>query len=235
MRFPLPGLQNLLFALACAVVILLGSVRLYDRFRSGASSVKTLPNGVEAVSDVRIDIGAASIKAKGSPRIVLIEFSDFQCPYCGRYARDIYPRVQKEFVDTGQVSYAFLNFPLERIHPRAVKAAESVECAGRQGKFWEMHDELFRNQLALADTDLANYAQKVGLSLPDFQACIETGVMPRILQHIDLAGMAGVSSTPTFLVGQVESGTIIRATHRILGAQPFDVISQVLRNAIEKQ
>src|ERR1017187_3493654 len=89
-------------------------------------------------------------KPLGTASLAIVEFSDFQCPFCGWYARDTYAELNREFITTGKVAYGFRNFPLEHAHPMALLAAETAACAGFQGRFWEMHDMLFSNQRALA-------------------------------------------------------------------------------------
>ena len=100
----------------------------------------------------------------GSPDspVTLVEISDFQCPYCGKFARETFPQIEKEYIDTGKVKAVFKNFPLPA-HTYAQKAAEAGECANEQGKFWDYQEKLFANQNALSITDLKKYAQELGL------------------------------------------------------------------------
>ena len=106
--------------------------------------------------------GAPS-RGKADARVTIVEFTDYQCPFCSRYVRETYPQLDKEYVQTGKVKYVLRDLPLEAIHPLAMKAAEAAHCAGEQGKYWEMHDRLFANQTELARTDLAKHAQALGL------------------------------------------------------------------------
>jgi protein-disulfide isomerase len=94
--------------------------------------------------------------------VTLVEVSDFQCPYCGKFARETFPQIKKEYIDIGKVKAVFKNFPLPG-HTYAQKAAEAGECANEQGKFWEYQEKLFANQNALSITDLKKYAQELGL------------------------------------------------------------------------
>ena len=102
---------------------------------------------------------------KGSPDapLTIVEFSDFQCPFCRRHWQQTYGQLDRDYISTGKVRYVFRHFPLERIHPQALKASEATECAAAQGKFWEMHDRLFANQQALMPADLVKHAQALGL------------------------------------------------------------------------
>jgi protein-disulfide isomerase len=92
------------------------------------------------------------------PDATIIEFSDFQCPFCGQYVRTTYPQLRRDFVDSNIVGYEFRHFPLDNIHPFALKASEAAECARKGGKYWEMHDQLLANQDKLAEPQLIEYA-----------------------------------------------------------------------------
>src|SRR5688572_9441187 len=226
------AIVNLLFGIACVVVIALGGVRLYDRFAGGVNPDSgSSGSGLERVPNLKLDISQGTLKAFGSPKVALIEFSDFQCPFCARYFRDTYPRIQKDFVEAGRAAYVFYHFPLEKIHPQAVNAAESVECAGRQNKFWEMHDSLFRNQLALRDEDLDRYAQELGLEMEDFRQCVAGTMLPKITSQTEVGRRAGVTSTPIFFVGRIESPSVVRIMYRLSGARPYEAFAEALEGA----
>ena len=102
---------------------------------------------MEVLEDVTMSVSLLT-KRMGAADRILLDFSDFQCPYCAEYALDELPRIKRELVDTGILSYGFLHFPLKGIHPEAAAAGAAAECAGRQGRFWEMHDRLFASQEA---------------------------------------------------------------------------------------
>ena len=122
--------------------------------------LRTRPAGQPvAARDIVLDITGAPVKGPKDAKVVLVEFSDFQCPFCARFSRDTIPQVQTDYVDTGKIKYVFADFPLETIHPYAFKAAEAAGCAGEQGEFWKMHDHLFANQKALKPEDLSQYAE----------------------------------------------------------------------------
>src|SRR4029453_6325636 len=110
-----------------------------------------------------------------SAKVVMIEFSDYQCPFCGRYANETFAPLMAQYVNTGKIRYIFKNFPLEGIHPLAEKAAEAAECMGEQGKYWEAHERLFKNQKALDAKQLSEHALALGLNVPKFQQCLDTG------------------------------------------------------------
>jgi len=160
----------------------------------------------------------------GNPeaRVVIIEFGDFECPFCLR-AFPIVREIQAEFSD--QVLFIWLDLPLRDIHPNAQKAAEAGECAHEQGKFWEYHDKLFINQDFLAVSDLKNYAQQIGLKSEQFNSCLDSGKYTQeVDEDLQVALEAGAEGTPTFFInGQLVTGIIPRDTFR-------EVIEQLLNN-----
>ncbi|PYR49461.1 MAG: hypothetical protein DMF95_12325 [Acidobacteria bacterium] len=110
------------------------------------------------VANAIVSLRDVMIKGNVTARVALVEFSDYECPFCGRYATQSFPEVEREYIDTGKIQYAFIDFPLESIHPQAVKAAEAALCAGDQGIYWDMHDRLMRNQNARSPSALPTQA-----------------------------------------------------------------------------
>ena len=133
----------------------------------GAQPYDTFKQEIEAAlaegTSNNISITDSPSKGLDSATVVIVEFSDFQCPYCGSAATGAVAQIMKDYVDTGKVKLVFKNFPLS-FHQYAEKAAEAAECARDQGKFWEMHDKLFSNQNALTVNDLKGYAGELGLN-----------------------------------------------------------------------
>lgn len=173
------------------------------------------------------DLRAA--RTKGSPRapVTIYEMSDFQCPWCARFTRETLPALEREYVATGKVRLIFVNFPLP-MHHNAEPAAELAMCAARQGKFWPMHDLLFRHQeqwgemrepgsyfLALGDS--------AGLNREALVTCVQNN-LTRDLVRTDAEGSvrSGANSTPSFYI---EGGIVS-------GAQPIEVFRQVLDSII---
>lgn len=159
---------------------------------------------------------------RGMGQVALVEFADFQCPFCGQYARDVEPMIRKAFVDTGVVRQVFVNLPLPN-HPRALPASEAAACAGNQGKFWEMHDAMFQNQSALADADLTNRARELGLDVAQFSKCLDGDEARSVIErHMDVARDLNVRATPAFFVGIVQPDGSVKLKKRINGALGFD-------------
>jgi protein-disulfide isomerase len=166
--------------------------------------------------------GAPSVGDEKAP-VIIVEFSDYQCPYCGQHANQVLPQIIKEYVNTGRVRYFFRDVPVEANHPQAFKAAEAAHCAGDQGKYWEMHDRLFKNQHLLAMSDLAAHAQALGIDGSKFQRCLDGGkYAPQIRKDIGDAIKFGVRGTPTFFVGKHDSQRSEKnAVTTLTGAEPF--------------
>lgn len=184
------------------------------------------------VMDVpNVEYATTGAPARGSREatVAIIEFSDYQCPFCARYATGTWPQISKEYVETGKVQYFFVNYPIESLHPLAFKAHEAANCAGEQGKYWEMHDRLFANQNLLQPPELVKHAAAVGLDMAKFQPCLDTGRhADGIRQDLARAQQLGVNGTPGFLVGTIEPNGKVKGVKLISGAQPFTVFKQTL-------
>jgi protein-disulfide isomerase len=140
---------------------------------------------------------------KGSPTasVTLVEYGDYQCPYCGA-AHPIVKEVQRLMGD--DLLFAFRHFPLTQVHPYAGIAAEAAEAAGAQGRFWEMHDELFEHQDRLAPPDLLGHAEALGLDVDRFAEELESHAHePRVREDFMSGIRSGVNGTPTFFINDV--------------------------------
>lgn len=175
-------------------------------------------------------------KGAGTARLAMVEFSDFECPFCGAYARETLPQLNREFIDTGRIRYVFRHFPLERVHASAMGASQAAECAGGQGLYWLMHDRLFANQKALGRSDLAHHAARLGLDPAGFETCMDDrAVLARVLADQAEGLRLGVRSTPTFLVGRVELGQRIRVLRIMTGAQPWPILRDTLAQMLTEE
>lgn len=168
-----------------------------------------------------VSVEGEPFKGDKNAKLTLVEFSEYQCPFCGRYLRDTYPTIDKEYVQTGKLKYVFRDLPLESIHKNAFKAAEAAHCAGEQNKFWEMHDRLFSNQNALEPAMLSAHAQAINLDGPKFQKCSEGGkYAAEIRKDINDANKIGITGTPTFVIGLTQpNDPKIKVLRVLRGAQ----------------
>jgi protein-disulfide isomerase len=173
-----------------------------------------------------VELGDEPAKGKPDAALTLIEYSDFQCPFCRRYVQNTLPQLEREYVETGKLRYVFRDFPLEQIHPQALKAAEAAHCAGEQGKYWEMHDKLFAEQQALGADKLPEYAQALGLDVQAFRQCLASGRYAETIRKDIASGeQLGISGTPTFILGVSQGGQLKKAVV-IRGAQPFKLFKE---------
>lgn len=175
-------------------------------------------------------------KGNGTARIAIVEFSDFECPFCGRHAASVYRELLAKFVNTGKLTYQFRHLPLEHIHPNARNAAEAAECAGQQGQFWEFHDALFANQKNLTVPELSTHARVLGLNVSTFESCLSQRTMAaKVDADLAEAKQLGLSGTPAFLVGEIRNDGSIIATRRIIGSQPYAMFETVLTELLAKR
>ncbi len=144
------------------------------------------------------------------------------------------PQIENEYIKTGKVKYVVLDFPLESIHKHAFKAAEAARCAGDQDKFWEMHNRLFANQQAVAPNNLTQYAQALGLDMPKFQQCLDSGkYAPDIRKNLAEGQKAGVTGTPGFFLGMTNpNDSKIKALGALKGAQPYASFKEIIDNLL---
>ncbi len=170
---------------------------------------------------VAVDVTGRPIRGNKDAPVTIVEFSDFQCPFCSR-ARPAVNKVRETYGD--KVRIIFRNFPLQ-IHPQAGKAGEAAACAGEQGKFWEMHDRLFANQAKLQVPELKEHAAALGLDPEAFGQCLDSGRHGADLQNDVQAGAGyGVTGTPSFFING----------RPLVGAQPFESFAQVIDDELER-
>ena len=149
-------------------------------------------------------------------KVKIVEFTDFECPYCGSFFSTTYPQIAKEYLDSGKVGFYIRHFPLYSIHPDAENGSLAVECAKEQDKFVKMHDMLFANQKALTVTDLKSYGVKIGLNTSQFNSCLDSKkYKDNVDRDAKLGDAAGVSGTPAFFInGKFISGAQAFATFK---------------------
>lgn len=150
--------------------------------------------------------------------VTIVEFSDFQCPYCKRFRDQTFDALIEQYGD--QIRIVYRDFPLSQLHPDAQKAAEAAECANEQGKFWEMHDMIYANQqLGIGVDALTGFADQLQLDTDEFAECVESGKYAEEVAADMADGNAyGVSGTPTFFING----------YRLVGAQPLEAFTALI-------
>jgi protein-disulfide isomerase len=183
----------------------------------------------------KVSVGDGPSLGKPSAPVTLVEFSDYQCPFCARFFKQTFAALKTDYIDTGKVRYVFRDFPLDTIHPQARKAAEAGHCAGAQGKYWEMHDTLFNNQSALKVDTLKAFARDLSLDMDAFNACLDQDTYAdAVNQHQAAGSQAGITGTPGFFIGKTSPEGTLEATF-IKGAQPITAFRQVIDGLLEGQ
>ena len=180
-----------------------------------------------------IQISADNDPVLGSPNapITIIEFSDFQCPFCARFSAQTLPLLSEQYIQTGTVKLVYRDFPIQNSHPNAVPAAVAAECANEQGHFKPMHDMLFANQAQWSGQDTSQavalfnqYAGELQLDHEVFDTCLTTGkYVNEILMDLEDGRAYGVTGTPNFFIGNDDIGYV-----EITGAQPFESFKRIL-------
>lgn len=174
------------------------------------------------------DDGMGSLEAK----VAIVEFSDFQCPYCRRFHEQTFPQIEETYIETGRVRYFFRDFPLEQIHHEAVAAAVAAKCSGRQNKYWEMHHALFSQQGRLGPELFAELARDLGLDLEAFQTCMgDPAREEEVMEDLAFGQSIGVRGTPHFLVGRIEEGRLVDVKS-VSGAQPFASFQSLIESLL---
>ncbi|OGQ17115.1 MAG: hypothetical protein A2138_23600 [Deltaproteobacteria bacterium RBG_16_71_12] len=170
---------------------------LFDELRAGAKLERSLPDVRSPPRNVDLPAWAGKKGAAGA-KVRVVEFADYQCPYCSR-AADAMRALAKRYGD--RVEFGYRNFPLRSIHPDADRAAQAAQCAGRQGKFWEMHDQLYASQHSLDAESIMAHGKALGLDVEKLQGCIEKGeTAAEVEADLKEATDLGIEGTPSFFV-----------------------------------
>lgn len=185
----------------------------------------------QASPPVQISADDDPIIGNSDAPITIIEFSDFQCPFCARFYTQTLPLILEEYIEQGKVKLVFRDFPIQSIHPNALPASVAAECANDQGKFREMHDILFEKQNEwnkLETTEalyvFSEYASSMQLDQKTFDSCITSGKhIPEIQNDLNDGRDYGVTGTPGFFVGNEKIGFT-----ELKGAQPFDSFKKII-------
>lgn len=176
-----------------------------------------------------LGVGGEDYRGDSDANLAVIEYSDFECPYCGLYEREVSPQLLENYVKSGKVKLFYRDLPLP-MHPHAMQAARAARCAGEQGKFWEMHDSIFAEQRALSDPALMDRAKTLGLDLEKFSGCFTSQkYMEDIRKSISEAQALGIDGTPTFFIGTIAPhATEVTITKSISGTRPYQVFQTAL-------
>lgn len=213
-----------------------------DSLKAAVAELQALPQIQRWIAankplDVSVDVSSAPSLGDPEAPITIIEFSDYQCPYCARHVNNTLPALKEKYVETGKVKYVFMDFPL-RSHTLAPKASEAAHCAGEQGKYWEMHDELFANRTKLQVSDLKAHAAEIGLDTKAFNECLDSGKYALAIRKNQQIGNSKihVTGTPSFGLGYTtDDGKSVRVVQSLKGAKPLAAFEEEIDALLEKQ
>jgi len=182
------------------------------------------PDPEEVLSKLKV----GHLPAEGDPNapVTIVEFSDFQCPYCAAFVKETLPKIRADYVETGKVKIYYRHLPLA-FHPQAKPLAIASECANDQGKFWEMHDKIFENSATINDSSVAdhkNWAAELGLDTITFNNCVDSQEhMDKVNEDLSAAGQVGATGTPTFYING----------HQLVGALPYESFKALIDQQLQ--
>ncbi len=218
--------KSSLRTISVVMLTLLVGVYLGSQFFSPKSATTT----TTIQQRVQVSVDDDPFLGSSDAPLTVIEFSDFQCPFCRSAYQSILPQLKKDYVETGKIKFVYRDFPLS-FHPMSEKSAEAADCANDQGKFWEMHNKIFDEQAKLGTgtiqynvTDINNWASGIGLDAAKFDLCLDSGkYVQEVRKDASDGGRAGVQGTPTFFIGNSKNGYVI-----IPGAVPYATFKQAV-------
>lgn len=178
-----------------------------------------------------IDLAGSERMTLGKPgaTIAILEFSDYECPYCAKHYKNVLPKLRERYIDKGIVTYVMKDFPLE-FHAHAQKASLSARCAGEQGHYWAMHKAIFEARGRVTDQLTDGVIRQEKLNLSAFKRCLDNPAqLAAIEQDMALASRIGVSGTPAFLVGAVKDNRLINY-QRFDGVQSFETFAGMIEH-----
>ena len=177
-------------------------------------------------SSNEVSVGSGPSLGSASAPITIIEFSDFQCSFCRKFWLETLPKLKEAYINTGKAQFSYRHFAILGKHSE--QAALASECAAEQRKFWEYHDQLFKNQggLAFTESRLKQYARDIGLDVGVFGTCLETGkYRQKVERETEAAANLGGRGTPLFIVNQ----------RPLVGAQPYSVFQKIIDEELKSQ
>jgi protein-disulfide isomerase len=181
----------------------------------------------QAAGTVSVQIEDGQWLGSRNAPLTIVEYTDYQCPFCRSFYISTFPEIRKKYIDTGLLRFITRDLPLD-FHPDAMRAAEAARCAADQGKFWEMRDLMTADPRKLSEQDLIGYAQKLALGMPDFKACLTNGKYRDSIRHdMSEAAALHIDGTPSFVIGRSTPDGV--EGEIVVGAQPFAAFDAKLR------
>jgi protein-disulfide isomerase len=245
-------MKNWLVAMMCAIIItisgtvlavpmtkdqgdaILQELREIKQLLARPQQQQAAPSAPQTPQNLTVRGDAIYVLGKSDAPLTLVEFTDFQCPFCARFETTTFPEIRKSYIDTGKVRLILRDLPLTDMHPFALKAAQSVHCAGDQGKFWEMKELVFKNQNKIDVDSLAGYAKELLLNGDTFKSCMAEGKhIKEIGDEAKYAQSLGITGTPTFILGKAVGDSVEGQV--IVGAQPLATFETAINEMLGKR
>ena len=217
-------------AILMAAIIISGSV-LYIGQASFANIFGTASNAPANAVNAKDLIDNSILLGDKKAKVTIVDFSDFQCPYCRIFWEETFSQLKKDYIDTGKVNFVLKDFPLS-FHPGAVPAAKGAMCANEQGKYWDMVNKIFseqakqgQNTVQFTVDDVKNWAGQLGLDAAKFNSCVDSNKYQSKIDKDSAEGTKlGIEGTPTFLINNT----------KLVGAQPFSEFKRVIDAELAK-
>jgi len=216
-----------------AIIGELKAIRLLLEKQAVARSAARKP---KAPVYVEVSIANHPFMGDENAPVTLVEFTDYQCPFCRKFHVNTFPQIKKDYIDTGKVKYVAMDLPLG-FHANAQSAANAALCARDQGKFWELRHVMIMNASKLGAEDINGYARGLGIEMPSFERCLKSKPhQPVIDADIAAARKVGITGTPTFVIvsgGKVTGDSKVKGLKQV-GAQPYPSFKRLLETALKK-
>lgn len=229
-------------AVLLGAVIISGTIFYTNSFGGGTASIADLEPTPEPVVDIKLGDGE-HVLGNADAKVTIVEYSDLECPFCRRFYEGAYQSIKKEYIDTGKAKLVFRHYPLD-FHPYARLFASAAECAGKQGRFYDMHDKIFFEQAKFeesavklqaqgrqvqpktyTDKDMIGYASQLKYDVVAFTQCLkDPNTMTAVDEDLNTGSEFGVNGTPTVFVNGV----------RVVGAQPFGNFKAIIDAELAK-
>lgn len=217
-------------AILIAALMISGSVVFYSLNTGKLGADINQAGGLVAGEKKDVSVDDDAFMGNEKAKVTIVEFSDFQCPFCRVFWNGAYQQIKKEYIDSGKIKFVYRDYPLS-FHPAAQVSAEAAECAHEQGKFWEMHDKIFGEQakqgtgtITYSAVELKKWASQIGLNSANFNQCLDSGKYKSEVEK-DLAdgSVYGVSGTPTLFING----------NPVVGAQPFSAFKTIIDDELK--
>ncbi len=190
-------------------------------------------NAPAAPVELEVSIENGNIIGEQDAPVTLVQFTDYECPYCARFFKDALKGLRADYIDQGKLNLVVRDLPLA-FHANAIGAAHATRCASEQNMFIEMHDKLYLHPKALEKEKLSGYAEQVGLNRKKFDTCMQSEkYIAAINEGVTEIQSLGISGTPTFVLGKAKDGKV--KGNKIIGAQPLTAFEAQIKKLLEQE